>query len=216
MQTETQNRKGTIPFDNNCNEYDLWFEQNTTLYQSELAALKVLMPQFSNAIEIGIGTGRFALPFNIKLGVEPSENMAKIAMGKGLTVIKAFAEQLPFHDKTFDLVLINTALCFVENVDKSLSEAYRILKQNGTLLIGIIDKNSPIGKQYEQDKENDKFFSYANFLSTEQLINKLRQLGFNEFEFSQTIFPEHINNNQIQQPKSGFGEGCYLVIKSKK
>jgi ubiquinone/menaquinone biosynthesis C-methylase UbiE len=216
MKTETQNRKGTIPFDNNCNEYDLWFDQNTTLYESELAALKALMPQFSNAIEIGIGTGRFALPFSIKLGVEPSENMAKIAIEKGITVIKAFAEQLPFHDKTFDLVLINTALCFVENVDKSLSEVHRILKQNGILLIGMIDKNSPIGKQYEQGKENDKFFSYANFLSAEQLIGKLKHQGFNSFEFSQTIFPNQVESNQIQLPKSGFGEGCYLVIKSKK
>lgn len=215
MSNKLKNYPGTNPFNEHCLEYDVWFDHNNSFYQAELETVRMLLPPFKNAIEIGVGTGRFALPFGIALGVEPSEPMAQIAAKKGISVVRAFAEDLPFHDNTFDLVLINTVLCFVNNVDQALSEAYRIIKPNGTLLIGIIDKNSPQGKIYEQNKEHDKFFRFANFLSTQEVTEKLTATGFREFRYTQALFMEE-NDSGCQHPKEGYGEGCYAVISSRK
>jgi len=40
------------------------------------------------SIEIGVGTGKFAEPLGITYGVEPSENMYKIAQKLNINIIK--------------------------------------------------------------------------------------------------------------------------------
>lgn len=50
------------PFEEYSDEYDEWFDANRHIYLSELEALKALVPMEQHGIEIGIGTGRFALP----------------------------------------------------------------------------------------------------------------------------------------------------------
>jgi len=41
--------------------------------------VKSLIPEGLNGMEVGVGTGRFALPLGIRVGVEPADNMARIA-----------------------------------------------------------------------------------------------------------------------------------------
>lgn len=77
-------------FDHNTLEYDQWFDKHSTVYQSELLAIQQAIPQNKTGIEIGVGTGRFAKPFNIKFGVEPSENMARVAEQKGIAVYSSY------------------------------------------------------------------------------------------------------------------------------
>lgn len=66
-------------FDQNILEYDQWFEKHSAIYQSEILVIQKAIPKNKTGIEIGVGTGRFAEPLNIKFGVEPSENMARVA-----------------------------------------------------------------------------------------------------------------------------------------
>lgn len=47
------------PFDSLVSEYESWFVQNKTLFQSELLALKQVIPIGEKGIEIGIGSGIF-------------------------------------------------------------------------------------------------------------------------------------------------------------
>lgn len=79
-------------------EYDEWFEIHKWVYQSEVAAVRKFIPETGEGIEIGVGvgTGRFSIPFGIKVGVEPARAMAEIARKKGITVYDAKAEHLPF------------------------------------------------------------------------------------------------------------------------
>ena len=71
-------KKNILAFDENTLEYDQWFEKHSSVYQCELLAVQKAVPKNKTGIEIGVGTGRFAEPLNIKFGVEPSENMARI------------------------------------------------------------------------------------------------------------------------------------------
>ncbi len=77
-------------FDQSTLEYDQWFDKHSTVYQSEIVAIQQAIPKNKTGIEIGVGTGRFAEPLNIKFGVEPSENMARVAEQRGITVYIAF------------------------------------------------------------------------------------------------------------------------------
>jgi len=49
-----------------------------------LNALRKAFSVKENVIEVGIGSGIFAVPLGIKEGVEPSEAMRKRAVKKGL------------------------------------------------------------------------------------------------------------------------------------
>ncbi len=100
------------PFENYAQEYDGWFEKNKFIYESELQAVKELLPRSENGVEVGVGSGRFAGPLIIKLGVDPSKELGKIAKERGIEIIGGVAESLPFHDSQFDFVLMVTTICF--------------------------------------------------------------------------------------------------------
>jgi len=81
-------------FEHFVNEYEEWFLKHKFAYLSELKAVKALLPE-GRGVEIGVGTGRFAVPLKIKIGVEPSKRMGKIARRRGILVIEGTAENLP-------------------------------------------------------------------------------------------------------------------------
>lgn len=199
-------------FDNNAKEYDDWYERHSTIYQSEISAIKKAIPVNKKGIEIGVGTGRFSTPFRIFIGVEPSANMAKLAEERGITVVNAVAENLPFHNESFDFVLTVTTVCFLSDIPKSLNETYRILKDQGKIILGIIDKNSPLGKQYEKMKIENKFYADAHFHSTEEITALLKDAGFSKFNYWQTL--EHSESNTVEEPQHGYGKGGFVVIEA--
>lgn len=201
-------------FDDYTDAYDLWYDKHHNKYQSEIIALKKLIPVGKKGIEIGVGTGRFSIPFGIRVGVEPSPNMAKLAEEQGITVINGVGESLPFHNESFDYVLMVTTVCFLSDIPKAFSEAYRILKDQGKIILGIIDKNSPLGKEYEKMKKDNKFYSDAHFHSTEELTELLKNAGFIKLDYWQTLF--NISDDAIEYPKHGYGEGSFVVIQSTK
>jgi hypothetical protein len=76
-------------FDEHAREYDRWFDEHERLYQAEVNALGSFIPPTGLGVEIGVGTGRFPVPFGIKLGVEPSRRMAEIARDRGIVAYQA-------------------------------------------------------------------------------------------------------------------------------
>ena len=201
-------------FDANALDYDNWFERHKIAYQSELLAIKQAIPLQKSGIEIGVGTGRFAEYFDIKHGVEPSENMAIIAEQRGIKVIRAVAEELPIESEAFDFALLVTTVCFLSDIPKAFAEIRRILKPQGVIILAIIDRKSELGKKYEMRKAENKFYKDAHFHSTKDITDLLIQADFGKFEYWQTLFKEKID--EIEQPKKGFGEGSFVVIKAQK
>ena len=202
----------TTAFDQNALEYDQWFGKHSAVYQSEILAIQQAIPQNKKGIEIGVGTGRFAEPLKIKFGVEPSENMAKFAEQRGIKVYRAFAENLPIDNATFDFVLMVTTVCFLSDIPKAFSEVHRILKPNGEIILAIIDKNSELGRKYEKEKSSNKFYSNAHFHSTEELTALLQQSRFQNFQYWQTL--TSLKENEIEKPEKGYGQGSFVVIKA--
>ena len=132
-------------FEEHAAEYDEWFDDNAAAYQSEILALRDIIPTAATGLEVGVGTGRFAEPLGIGIGVEPAKAMAEMARKRGIDVHEARAEALPFQNESFDFVLMVTIICFLENPMQALVEAKRVLKPGGVIIIGMIDCNSPLG-----------------------------------------------------------------------
>ncbi|MFA5501420.1 MAG: class I SAM-dependent methyltransferase [Sulfurovaceae bacterium] len=165
-------------FDKYSKEYENWFEINDIYYNEELQIIKDIIGDTQNGLEIGMGTGRFAVQPNIVIGIEPSKNMREVALSKGLNVIDGIAEDLPFENETFDFALMMTSICFVQDPQKALKEAFRVIKKNGFLIISFVDKNSELGKQYEANKDKSKFYLHATFYSAAEILALCNSVGF--------------------------------------
>lgn len=204
------------PFEKYTKQYDSWFDDYKYVYKSEILALKQLMSENGNGVEIGIGSGRFALPLGIKQGIEPSGKMIELAVKRGIDVTKGVAEKLPYHDEVFDFALMVTTICFLDDIQKAFHEVYRILKKQGYFIIGFIDKKSPIGEIYQKNKANNPFYKEANFYSVPEVLDFLTIAGFNDFYFCQTIFRPLEEINNLEPIKKGYGKGSFVVIKASK
>ena len=206
----------TEPFDNYSDEYDDWFIINKYAFQSELNAIKKALPDNGDVVEIGIGSGIFAAPLGIKEGIDPSEAMREKAKKRGVRVMDAVAENLPYADKSKDVVLMVTTICFVDDIYKSFQEVHRVLKDDGRFIIGFVDKNSPIGKFYLEQKDKNVFYKNAIFWGTEELYEILKDTGFKINNTYQTVFGRIEEINKVQNVFVGYGKGSFVVIKAQK
>lgn len=203
-------------FNKNVEEYEAWYEKYPHVYQSELAAIKEhisSLPENIRGIEVGLGTGRFAQPLDVKEGVEPSEEMAKKAIKRGVEVIKGFAERLPYADMQFDFVLFVT-ICHLDNLKLAFEQAYRVLKRDGAIIIGFLDKDHAIAQQYKERGHRSTFFRNASFQTVRRVKELLTKARFKNLEFNQTLFGALEDIEELQQPKAGYGEGSFVVVKA--
>lgn len=205
--------QGIAVFDRLAYEYDQWFDRYPTLYQAEVETLQRLLPERGVGIEIGAGTGRFALPLGAMLGVEPSLPMARIAHARELTTVQAVGEHLPFPDNSFDFALLVTVICFVADVPIILRETARILKPGGRIVIGLIDLDTPLGRLYESRREADPFYRYARFYTADQVIGMLEHAGFHKpCAYQAMIDPPGEMPQADVVIRLGYGEGGFVGI----
>lgn len=206
----------TKPFNEHLDKYEKWFVDHHYVFQSELTAIQSVLPSGGTGMEIGIGSGIFAKPLGIKHGVEPSRAMREKARERGIHPVDGIAEKLPYPDKSFDFALMVTTICFVDDISKSFSEAHRVLKNNGYLIIGFVDDNSPVGKMYLQYKDESLFYKDAVFWNTEEVYGILKESGFKIESTLQTVFGTLDRIKQVQEPEKGYGKGSFVVIKARK
>ncbi|WP_265111373.1 class I SAM-dependent methyltransferase [Halosolutus halophilus] len=202
------------PFEEHTDRYEGWFEDHEDAYRSELEALRRLLPTAGRGIEIGVGSARFAAPLGMDVGIDPAGAMLGYARERGVDVVRGVAEHLPFEDDAFDTALIVTTICFVDDIPRTLSEADRILDPSGRLVIGYIDKNSPVGRIYQENKEQNPFYRDAVFVSTEEIVDALEKAGFTDFEFVQTIFHWLDEIDGPEPIEDGYGDGSFVGIKA--
>ena len=206
----------TLPFNEHVAEYEEWFEKYPYVFQSEVEAIRDLLPTGNNisGIEVALGTGRFSKELGIKEGIEPSPKMRALALKRGIEVMSAEAEHLPYKDMRFDFVLMAFCISYFEDLPAAFSEAKRVLKNGGALIVGFIDKDSIIGKFYEQRKPKSVFYKQANFYSANKIIAELKKSGFKSLQFSQTLFHGLDEIKELEPPKPGYGEGSFIMIKA--
>jgi ubiquinone/menaquinone biosynthesis C-methylase UbiE len=204
----------TNVFNKHYKRYDAWYDKNNHAYLSELNAVKSVLPKKGKGLEIGVGTGRFASALGIRYGVEPSANMAKLARKRGIEVYLGYGGALPFIDGSFNYAVMLITLCFIKDPLQALQEAHRVLKKGGKIIIGIVDKESFLGKFYLEKKSI--FYKQAAFSSIPDLTTLLKKAGFNRFSYCQTLFTLPDNMNGVERPKKGFGKGGFVVISAKR
>lgn len=174
----------------------------------------------SKILDVATGTGDLAIMLSQTnateiIGADISEGMLKVGRkkveNKGLsdriTLIQADSENLPFEDNYFDVITVAYGIRNFENLEKGLSEMFRVLKPNGTFV--ILETSVPtkfpfrqgyklycnvflplIGRLFSKDKKAYGYLSESasNFPFGEVLNNILRKIGFIEVEDKPQMF----------------------------
>jgi ubiquinone/menaquinone biosynthesis C-methylase UbiE len=201
------------PFERHANRYDAWFVRHRRAYEAEIRAVRALLPGHGLGLEIGVGTGRFAEPLGVQFGIDPAEAMLEFARSRGVRVAAAAAEALPFRAGSFDFALMVTTICFVANVTAALKEAHRVLKRGGLLVVGFVDSDSPLGREYQGHGRENVFYRDARFFSADEVAVRLRGTGFCAFRAVQTIFHPLDEVPETEPVKDEYGEGSFVVLR---
>ncbi|MFW5905252.1 MAG: class I SAM-dependent methyltransferase [archaeon] len=203
------------PFETHTDRYEEWFEVNEATYRSEIEALERFVAPEAIGLEIGVGSGRFAAPLEIDVGVDPAIEMLYRARERGIAVARGVAEQLPITADSFEVALVVTTICFVDDVQQTLEEAARVLKPDGRLVMGYIDRESEFGQYYLEIKDENPFYRDATFVATDDLIASLESLGYTDVEIVQTVFQPPGEHDEVEEPREGYGEGSFVALSAR-
>jgi SAM-dependent methyltransferase len=107
----------------------------------------------------GMGLGYLARTARMVVGGDINEIVLAIAQnqyqGRPNIIVKKFdAQELPFPDQSFDVVLLYEAIYYLASPEKFVQEAKRVLRPGGRLIIGSVNKEwsdfnpSPFSRKY--------------------------------------------------------------------
>ena len=199
-------------FETHHERYEAWFVKHEATYISELLALRAYLPWAGRGLEIGVGSGRFAAPLGVQVGVDPSPAMLVHAAARGIETVRGSAEQLPFADGSFDYALVVTTICFVDSADAMLAEARRVLKPRGCLVIGFIDRESALGRHYLAHQAESVFYREATFFSADEVARLLIARGFSIHAWGQTLAHPLPETREIEPLRPGYGQCAFVVV----
>jgi SAM-dependent methyltransferase len=156
-------------FHEHAAEYDNWFA-GSLVYGIELAALQSLKSIASGPkMEIGVGPGRFAMEMGVDFGLDPAKAALILAKQRGITCCQGIGEELPVKEGAVGTVYLLFTLCFGLKPQERVQESARVLKADGSLVIGMIPAGSIWGRYLAAKKEAaHKFYEQANFYTIEK------------------------------------------------
>ena len=228
-------------FDEHAHKYDGWFVNNHNVLESEVLLVKQLVDPPGEALSVGCGSGLFEARLRedhgvvIGRGVEPSEGMARIARDRGLDVTIAPAEALPFDEGQFDTVLMNGITAYVDTLSRAVAQARRVLRPGGRIVMCDVPATSGYGLLYRLAAEvggwDDPhlrrvapavpypvaFVAQARWRTTGELMDLLREQGFQGFELAQTLTVHpRFSNDAVEPPVAGHRRGGYVGIRARR
>ncbi len=224
-------------FDGYANKYDTWFMENENLYKSEFGLVKKALGDVTNkeVLSVGCGTGLFEKGLGVKNGIEPSADMADIAIKRGMDVRVGTLETLDLEKEKYDIIYFNGSSSYIKDLKPSYQKAYDALKKSGKLILIDVPKESAYGLMYLLAAAKNTFkddmlkgvlpkspypielVKSAEWHTSNEKIAVLKDLGIKEFEYYQTLVKNPVyTDDEVEETITGYERGSYVAIVGKK
>lgn len=132
------------------------YDQHTPVQQRVVERLLGVLQEhplqpYKLLLDIGCGTGRLLellaheLPQAQLTGLDLAPNMlqqARERLDNQITLVQGDAEQLPFADQTFDLVVSSSTFQWLAQLDTCFGEAARVLKPSGRFVFSLFGQGT--------------------------------------------------------------------------
>ena len=215
--SKSKKEQVTTMFDNIAASYD-FLNHSLSLGMDNVwrkIAIKKLTNKPATILDIATGTGDFAVSAakytNAQItGIDISQGMLDVGIKKisqknltsRITLQKADCENLHFDSNSFDAITAGFGVRNFENLEKGLSEMYRVLNTTG--MLAILEPSTPkyfplkqlyklyfhhvlptIGSWISKDKNAYKYLpeSVDAFASGNEFIATLKKAGFKECKY---------------------------------
>ncbi len=224
-------------FDQYAEKYDAWFMENPNVLQSEVKLVAYFLNNPGNILSVGCGSGLFEYilkenhNITIKKGIEPSEDMAKIARKRGMEVDVDTAEKADFGNQQYDTILFNGTPGYIDDLEATFIKAYQALNIGGRLVVIDIPKESAYGLLYNLAKSLNtwdhpmlkgvhpkspypiEFVKLAIWRTTGEKAELMKKTGFEDLGFAQTLtrHPAY-SDDAPEEPAEGYDRGDYVAI----
>jgi SAM-dependent methyltransferase len=150
----------------------------------------------------------------VSVGVDRASAVLRYAARRGIRVARAVAEHLPFGEGVFDYALIVTTICFVDDPAATLAEAHRVLRPGGVLGVGLVDRESALGRSYLAQRNENVFYRDAVFYAPDEVEGLVRAAGFRELTWVQTLAGPVLETPDVEPVREGRGAGGFVVVRA--
>ncbi len=224
-------------FDQYASAYDAWFLDNRNVLYSEVNLVASTLQDAGRVLSVGCGSGLFEkilrdeYGITVTDGIEPSEGMAAIARKRGMNVTIATAEEADFGNGDYDTLLFNGTPSYIGDLAGVVRKAYAALPAGGRIILIDVPKESSYGLLYNLAKAVGtwdhpllegcyppnpypiEFVDVAAWRTTAEKVALLREAGFTDLEFAQTLTSHPLtSNDEEEQPVEGYGKGDYVAV----
>lgn len=172
--------------------------------------LHLLLSKGCRLLDVGCGTGSMLAKIHKKypksslVGVDPSDKAVAIARqrasGKPITLIMMRGESMKFADE-FDIVFLGESLCTIKEKERVISNCWRALKKDGTIV--IVEGLLPDSKFDSTESQLIMGMQLDFALQGQKFMNKKDIVVLLNSRFSKMYFQE-------------LGGNVYLVTATKK
>ena len=136
------------------------------LYRKLYLYPKVWTKVKGRVLDVGCGIGDFVRLTKNAVGIDINPFNVEFCKKNGIDA-HLFTTTMPFNDDTFDTVLFDNVIEHIYDPSLVLEEALRVLKKNGTLIIGV-----PGLEHFFYDQDHKVFYA-ENFLKKNFMKQKL-------------------------------------------
>jgi len=166
--------------------YEDWFDSPAGVLARQLQQRlmrNLIDPQpGESALDVGCGTGEtlaFLASLDVRIaGIDRSPAMLAMAAAKAGhgPLVLGDAAALPFADRSFDVVVLNTTLEFVADPGRAVQEAARVARR--CIYIGALNRWSVLGLHRRiESRLTDTLYAHAQFFTFGEIMNLLDVCG---------------------------------------
>ena len=156
---------------------------------------------------------------------------AQIASKRGIDVTVGTAEETPYGENCYDIVLFNGCPCYMNDLGLALQKAYAALRPGGKVVVIDVPKESAYGLIYNLALAVGtwehpllegvqplmpypiELVKQANWRTTSEKVNLLKAVGFKDLTYKQTLTADPCYSHLIiEDPQEGYERGAYVAI----